>query len=59
MHVPIRQEPARLDNSPPWGLFRASQPGTVLLTLKLRVDEPAASRDVTPLAPDIEPPSAT
>ena len=27
--------------------------------LKLRVDEPAASRHATPLAPDIEPPSAT
>jgi hypothetical protein len=27
--------------------------------LKLKVDEPAASRDLTPQAPDIEPPSAT
>jgi hypothetical protein len=27
--------------------------------LKLRVDDPAASRDLTPQAPDIEPPSAT
>jgi hypothetical protein len=27
--------------------------------LKLRVDDPAASRDLTPRAPDIEPPFAT
>ena len=27
--------------------------------LKLRVDDPSASHDLTPLAPDIEPPSAT
>jgi len=27
--------------------------------LKLRVDDPMASRDLTPRAPDIEPPSAT
>jgi len=27
--------------------------------VKLRVDEPAASHDLTPLPPDIEPPSAT
>ena len=27
--------------------------------LKLRVDDPTVSRDLTPLAPDIEPPSAT
>jgi hypothetical protein len=27
--------------------------------LKLRVDDPTASRDLTPLAPDVEPPSAT
>jgi hypothetical protein len=26
--------------------------------LKLQVDDPSASRDLTPLAPDIEPPSA-
>src|ERR1700757_648807 len=25
MHVPIRHEPARLDNSPFWGLFQTSQ----------------------------------
>ena len=27
--------------------------------LKSRVDDPTVSRDLTPLAPDIEPPSAT
>ena len=27
--------------------------------LKLQVDDPSASRDLTPRAPDIEPPSAT
>jgi hypothetical protein len=27
--------------------------------LKLRVDDPTASRDLTPLVPDVEPPSAT
>ncbi len=27
--------------------------------LKLQVDEPARSADLTPLAPDVEPPSAT
>jgi hypothetical protein len=27
--------------------------------LKLRVDNPTASRDLTPLAPDVEPSSAT
>jgi hypothetical protein len=27
--------------------------------LKLQVDDPSASRDLTPQAPDIEPPSAT
>jgi hypothetical protein len=27
--------------------------------LKLQVDDPSASRDLTPLAPDIEPPFAT
>jgi hypothetical protein len=27
--------------------------------IKLRVDEPAASSDLTPRAPDVEPPSAT
>jgi hypothetical protein len=27
--------------------------------IKLRVDDPSASRDLTPLPPDIEPPSTT
>jgi len=27
--------------------------------LKLRVDDPSASPDLTPVAPDVEPPSAT
>jgi hypothetical protein len=27
--------------------------------LKLRVDDPTGSQDVTPLTPDVEPPSAT
>ena len=27
--------------------------------LKLQVDDPSASRDLTPIPPDIEPPSAT